>query len=64
MIVDGWAIPEDESITFANGKQNAVDILDRIEQGRRLVHPSRQPTADAVDANESADDGAIWLMRT
>jgi len=27
MIVDGWAIPEDESITFANGKQNAVDIL-------------------------------------
>jgi para-nitrobenzyl esterase len=27
MIVDGWAIPEDESITFAAGKQNAVDIL-------------------------------------
>jgi para-nitrobenzyl esterase len=27
MIVDGWAIPEDESITFANGRQNAVDIL-------------------------------------
>jgi len=27
MIVDGWAIPEDESITFAAGKQNAVDVL-------------------------------------
>src|SRR5947207_4756421 len=27
MIVDGWAIPEDESITFANGKQNGVDVL-------------------------------------
>src|SRR5215475_2447687 len=27
MIVDGWAIPEDESITFADGRQNAVDIL-------------------------------------
>jgi len=27
MIVDGWAIPEDESITFANGTQNAVDVL-------------------------------------
>ena len=27
MIADGWAIPEDESITFANGTQNAVDIL-------------------------------------
>jgi para-nitrobenzyl esterase len=27
MIVDGWAIPEDESVTFANGRQNAVDVL-------------------------------------
>ena len=27
MVVDGWAIPEDESITFANGRQNAVDVL-------------------------------------
>jgi para-nitrobenzyl esterase len=27
MIVDGWIIPEDQSITFAKGKQNAVDIL-------------------------------------
>ncbi len=27
MIVDGWAIPEDESITFAAGRQNAVDVL-------------------------------------
>jgi para-nitrobenzyl esterase len=27
MIVDGWAIPEDESITFAAGRQNGVDIL-------------------------------------
>jgi para-nitrobenzyl esterase len=27
MVIDGWAIPEDESITFANGKQNAVDVL-------------------------------------
>jgi para-nitrobenzyl esterase len=27
MIVDGWIIPEDQSITFAKGKQNDVDIL-------------------------------------
>jgi para-nitrobenzyl esterase len=27
LIADGWAIPEDESITFAKGRQNAVDIL-------------------------------------
>lgn len=27
MIVDGWIIPEDESITYAQGRQNAVDVL-------------------------------------
>jgi para-nitrobenzyl esterase len=27
MIVDGRTIPEDESITFANGRQNGVDVL-------------------------------------
>jgi para-nitrobenzyl esterase len=27
MIVDGWIIPEDLSITFAQGRQNAVDVL-------------------------------------
>jgi para-nitrobenzyl esterase len=27
MVVDGWAIPEDESISFARGRQNAVDVL-------------------------------------
>jgi para-nitrobenzyl esterase len=27
MIVDGWVIPEDPSITFAAGRQNRVDVL-------------------------------------
>jgi para-nitrobenzyl esterase len=27
MIVDGWIIPEDPSITFEAGRQNAVDVL-------------------------------------
>jgi para-nitrobenzyl esterase len=27
MIVDGWVIPEDPSLTFAAGRQNAVDVL-------------------------------------
>ncbi|MGH9203224.1 MAG: carboxylesterase family protein, partial [Vicinamibacterales bacterium] len=27
MIVDGWIVPEDLSITFAQGRQNAVDVL-------------------------------------
>ena len=27
MIVDGWIIPEDESLTFGQGRQQAVDVL-------------------------------------
>jgi para-nitrobenzyl esterase len=27
MIVDGWIIPEDESLTFAQGRQQPVDVL-------------------------------------
>ena len=27
MIVDGWVIPEDPSVTFAAGRQNPVDVL-------------------------------------
>jgi para-nitrobenzyl esterase len=27
MMVDGWIIPEDLSLTFANGKQNKIDVL-------------------------------------
>ncbi len=27
VIVDGWMVPEDQSITFAKGKQNDVDVL-------------------------------------
>ncbi len=27
MIIDGWVVPEDLSLTFAAGRQNAVDVL-------------------------------------
>ena len=27
MIIDGWIVPEDLSITFANSRQNAVDVI-------------------------------------
>jgi len=27
VIVDGWMVPEDQSLTFAKGKQNDVDVL-------------------------------------
>jgi para-nitrobenzyl esterase len=45
MIVDGWAIPEDESITFAEGRQNAVDILigSNKDEGSFVL---RGPTAE------------------
>ncbi len=45
MIVDGWAIPQDESITFANGSQNAVDILigSNKDEGSFVL---RGPTAE------------------
>jgi para-nitrobenzyl esterase len=45
MIVDGWSIPEDESITFANGKQNAVDILIGSNKDEGSFNTFRQPTA-------------------
>src|SRR5690349_8781326 len=45
MIVDGWAIPEDESITFMNGRQNAVDVLvgSNKDEGSFIL---RGPTAE------------------
>jgi para-nitrobenzyl esterase len=27
MIIDGWIVPEDESITFADGRQNPVELI-------------------------------------
>ncbi len=27
MMIDGWVVPEDESITFAQGRQNPVDLI-------------------------------------
>ena len=27
MIIDGWVVPEDLSVTFAEGRQNAVDVI-------------------------------------
>ncbi len=53
MIADGWAIPEDESITFANGRQNAVDILigSNKDEGSFIL---RGPTAEAWTARVRA----------
>ena len=48
MIIDGWVVPEDESITFAQGRQNAVDILigSNKDEGSFTQLMGRGPTAD------------------
>jgi len=46
MIGDGWAIPEDESITFANGRQNAVDVLIGSNKDEGSFTGGRGPTAE------------------
>jgi para-nitrobenzyl esterase len=45
MIVDGWAIPEDLSLTFNAGRQNAVDVLvgSNKDEGSFVL---RGPTAE------------------
>ncbi|HUK36209.1 MAG TPA: carboxylesterase family protein [Vicinamibacterales bacterium] len=45
MIVDGWAIPEDESVTFMKRRQNAVDVLigSNKDEGAFIL---RGPTAE------------------
>ena len=48
LVVDGYLIPEDLSLTFANGRQNAVDLARRLEQGRRHVLPTARPHGRAV----------------
>jgi len=37
MIIDGWVVPEDLSITFARGKQNPVDVLVGSNKDEHLV---------------------------
>ena len=45
MIVDGWIVPEDLSITFSQGRQNAVDVLvgSNKDEGSFVL---RGPTAE------------------
>jgi para-nitrobenzyl esterase len=45
MIIDGWIVPDDESITFAEGRQNAVDVLVGSNKDEGSFVP-RGPTAD------------------
>jgi para-nitrobenzyl esterase len=61
MIADGWAIPEDLSLTFAAGRQNAVDVLvgsNKDEGSFILRGPTAEQWVGRVRArwNDLADD--------
>ena len=53
MIVDGWIIPEDLSITFAEGRQNAVDV----------ISGSNKDEHTAMGGNVAFRDTLAWHMR-
>jgi para-nitrobenzyl esterase len=53
MIIDGWIVPEDLSITFANGKQNAVDV----------IAGSNKDEHTSLGGNVAFRDTMMWAMR-
>jgi para-nitrobenzyl esterase len=53
MIVDGWIVPEDESITFARGRQNAVDVIAGFNKDEH----------SSLGGNVAFRDTMAWHMR-
>ena len=53
MIIDGWIVPEDLSITFANGKQNAVDVIAGFNKDEHT----------SLGGNAAFRDTMAWAMR-
>src|SRR5580765_5673845 len=65
MVVDGWAIPEDESITFAKGRQNAVDVLigsNKDEGSFTLRGPKADEWTERVRARWGDLAGAYLML--
>ena len=56
MIIDGWIIPEDLSITFAEGRQNAVDVLLGSNRHEGYFAGGFGPPATAASWREGAAD--------
>jgi para-nitrobenzyl esterase len=52
MIVDGWIIPEDPSLTFASAKQNAVDVLVGSNKDESFFAASTTPEQFEQQAKE------------
>jgi para-nitrobenzyl esterase len=50
MMIDGWVIPEDLSLTFAQGKQNKVDILIGSNKDEGTFFQGRGPAASPEQA--------------
>jgi para-nitrobenzyl esterase len=53
MIVDGWIVPEDLSLTFAAGRQNAVDV----------IAGSNKDEHTSLGGNPAFRDTMAWAMR-
>ncbi|HEX5227121.1 MAG TPA: carboxylesterase family protein [Bryobacteraceae bacterium] len=53
MIIDGWIIPEDESITYEQGKQQPVDVIVGSNKDEHL----------AMGGNVGFRDMLMWDMR-
>jgi para-nitrobenzyl esterase len=53
MIIDGWIVPEDLSITYSQGKQNPVDVIVGSNKDEHL----------AMGGNVAFRDMLMWSMR-
>jgi para-nitrobenzyl esterase len=53
MIIDGWIVPEDLSLTYAQGKQNPVDVIVGSNKDEHL----------AMGGNVAFRDTLMWSMR-
>jgi para-nitrobenzyl esterase len=53
MVIDGWIVPEDLSITYAQGRQNPVDVLVGSNKDEHL----------AMGGNVAFRDTLMWSMR-
>ena len=62
MIIDGWIVPEDLSITFANGKQNAVDLIAGTNKDEHSFLGGPAGAAGAA-AQTAFRDTMTWAMR-
>ena len=53
LIIDGWIVPEDLSVTFASGRQNPVDV----------IAGSNKDEHTSMGGNVALRDTMAWAMR-